>query len=249
MNMPRDEVIAFHHYTSSPTWMSAMNTDFDASQWPLSWRAISTKQYPGYRQVPLPEPLGLEEVSLSESLDRRRSDRMSPDEPLDLRELATLLIRSVGIRPHSDKPPGVSRYYPSAGARFPLETYVLAQRVTSLEVGAYHFSVKQNALVAIPSIGRDGSSEITTALYAWSGDPRAVVVFTAAIDRNMVKYGARGYRYALIEAGHASQNLGLIAGALGIACCPFGGFSESRLSRMLDLKADQELLVETVVLP
>ncbi|WP_177240173.1 SagB/ThcOx family dehydrogenase [Streptomyces monashensis] len=247
--MPRDEVIAFHQYTSSPTWMSALETGFDASQWPLSWRAISTKQFPGYRQVPLPEPLGLDDVSLAESLDRRRSERARTDDPLSLRELATLLIRSTGIRPQSDKPPGVSRYYPSAGARFPLEVYVLAPRVQSLDAGVYHFSVTHNALVAIPSPDRGQANEITTALYAWSGGPRAVFVFTAAIDRNMVKYGARGYRYALIEAGHASQNLALVASALGVACCPFGGFSESRLSRMLDLKADQELPVQTVVLP
>jgi SagB-type dehydrogenase family enzyme len=76
-----------------------------------------------------------------------------------------------------------------------------------------------------------------------------VVILTAAIDGSMIKYGARAYRYASIEVGHISQNILLIATALDVPSYPFGGFSESRASRILELRADQELVMQTIVLP
>ena len=43
-----------------------------------------------------------------------------------------------------------------------------------------------------------------------------VCVMTSVPQRATAKYGARGYRMALLEAGHASQNLCLAAQGLGM---------------------------------
>src|SRR5262249_55053063 len=63
-----------------------------------------------------------------------------------------------------------------------------------------------------------------------------VVVFMSAVfDRMLHKYGARGYRYILFEAGHAAQNLCLLAEELGLATLCAGGFMDAAMNRFLEL--------------
>ena len=49
------------------------------------------------------------------------------------------------------------------------------------------------------------------------------------------KYGIRGYRLGLLDAGHVSQNINLVAGALGLAVCPSAGYIDSELNRALKI--------------
>ena len=55
----------------------------------------------------------------------------------------------------------------------------------------------------------------------------AVVVMSAVFDRTLHKYGPRGYRYILIEAGHAAQNLCLLSAERNLATLCVGGFVDS----------------------
>ena len=59
----------------------------------------------------------------------------------------------------------------------------------------------------------------------------AVVVATAVFWRSRFKYGARAYRFALLEAGHLGQSLLLAAAALDVATTPVGGFSTGSWTR------------------
>ena len=47
--------------------------------------------------------------------------------------------------------------------------------------------------------------------------------------RTRFKYGLRGYRFALLEAGHVMQNAVLAAAALALPALPVGGFYDRRL--------------------
>jgi SagB-type dehydrogenase family enzyme len=51
--------------------------------------------------------------------------------------------------------------------------------------------------------------------------------------RSRFKYGQRGYRFALLEAGHVVQNAVLAAAALGLAALPVGGFYDRRLDAVV----------------
>ena len=53
--------------------------------------------------------------------------------------------------------------------------------------------------------------------------------------RCRVKYGERGYRFCLLEAGHIAQNLLLAASAEGLAALPIGGFIDDELNEMAGL--------------
>ena len=60
-------------------------------------------------------------------------------------------------------------------------------------------------------------------------------MFAATFWRSRFKYGLRAYRFALLEAGHAAQNLLLAATALDLAAVPLGGFFDRILDATLGL--------------
>ncbi len=65
------------------------------------------------------------------------------------------------------------------------------------------------------------------------GDAPLVLLISAVYGRSESKYGARGRRYAQLEAGHAAQNVLLQAVALGLAALPIGAFDDERLVKTL----------------
>ena len=64
--------------------------------------------------------------------------------------------------------------------------------------------------------------------------------------RSQKKYGTRGYRYVLLEAGHSAQNVCLRAAELGLGSLCMGGFEDARLNRMLGLEPAREGVVYAV---
>src|SRR5207245_963618 len=71
--------------------------------------------------------------------------------------------------------------------------------------------------------------------------PSVVVVLTSMLARVERKYLERGFRFALLEAGHIGQNLGLVATALGLASTCVGGFCDDEMNRLLGLDRDDEV--------
>jgi SagB-type dehydrogenase family enzyme len=70
----------------------------------------------------------------------------------------------------------------------------------------------------------------------------AVIVVAAVYRRSAGKYGARAERYAVLEAGHAAQNILLEAVALGLAAVPVGAFDDAAVKRALALPQEHEPL-------
>ncbi|MGD9188413.1 MAG: nitroreductase family protein, partial [Desulfobacteraceae bacterium] len=64
-----------------------------------------------------------------------------------------------------------------------------------------------------------------------------------AYHRVTGKYGERGVRYALIEAGHVGQNLFLQAEALGLKAGIVGAYHDRRLAEILLLPVRNEPLL------
>ena len=60
-----------------------------------------------------------------------------------------------------------------------------------------------------------------------------MIAVTAMVWRSRFKYGARAYRFVLLEAGHVAQNVLLAAAALGLAAVPLGGFYDREVDAVL----------------
>jgi SagB-type dehydrogenase family enzyme len=77
----------------------------------------------------------------------------------------------------------------------------------------------------------------------WMAKAPINLVITAEYSRVAVKYGNRGIRYAMIEAGHIGQNLFLQAEALGLKAGIVGAFHDKELIEIMEIPRTHEPLL------
>jgi len=70
-----------------------------------------------------------------------------------------------------------------------------------------------------------------------------VILVVSAINYKEEKYGTRGARYTVLEAGHAAQNICLMVTALGLGCVTVGAFKDRTVKRLLQLDGDPLYLI------
>jgi SagB-type dehydrogenase family enzyme len=177
-------------------------------------------------------------MSVDEAIKRRRSIRTFSKNPLTLKELSYLLWASTGVQ---RKEGGYEfRTVPSAGALFPIETYLIANNVDGLEKALYHYSIKPHILEELEVA--DFSRAITRAALGQEMLIRAAVVFvwTAIFDRSKWKYRQRAYRYVYLDAGHIAQNLALAATSIGLGSCQVGAFFDDEVNKIVGVDGEEE---------
>lgn len=207
-----------------------------------SWLRINYKAYPRLDSVRLPEPLSLK-VKLQDALKKRRSRRKFNGEAASLEELSTLLQRSAGItKKRGQDWDSALRAYPSAGARYPLEVYLIASRVDGLESGLYHYNIKEHSLEVLR---REDLSNFVSGNTGQSFTSKAafIIIISAVLDRTRIKYQERGYRFVFLDAGHLGQNFYLVSEGLGLKCCAIGGFVDEEFNKLLDLQDQGEKVI------
>jgi SagB-type dehydrogenase family enzyme len=198
------------------------------------------KTYPDALRVALPD-LALDDGGLFDALARRRSVRAYAPEPLALGELSALLWAAAGVTARQD---GFAfRTAPSAGDLYPIEHYVVANRVEDLEQGLYHYDVLGRTLERL--VAADLGAPLAGAALGQRicADAQAVFVWTAVLDRSRWKYGERFARYVLLDAGHIAENVALAATALGLGTCQIAAFFDEEAAALLDVDPDEEPVV------
>ncbi len=131
---------------------------------------------------------------------------------------------------------------PSAGGLQALELYLVALTPSWLPPGLYHYDRAAHQLAQLaPGADRAGWEERVPALNLVSG---GALLWVLVGDGARVegKYGERGYRFLLLEAGHLLQNLCLLSASLGLATVPLGGYLESEVARAFSLPASDVVL-------
>lgn len=197
-------------------------------------------------EVQLPRPA---ESELMDLLGQRCSCREFAQREMSLDQASALLAASYGaIAParFGGQTAFLRRTVPSAGGLFPLELYAFTQRVQGLEDGLYHYDVVAHSLHQLRRGNLLPRLEPMFYTYPFMKDANLVVAMAAVFLRTQKKYGPRGYRYTLMEAGHVAQNLSLRAVELGLATLCMGGFVDSDLNELLGLQPKDEGVVYTV---
>lgn len=217
-------------------------------EWPESWRRIYFKAYPRFPQIELPTPDRSNTPSLDAIIKQRQSVReFSSDSPLPLTTL-TRVLDGIAITTRGSEVEWDSRRgYPSAGARYPTEAYIIPLHVEGLERRVHHYNVRHNRLEKLWSVD-DMALRSCFPLDTWWESADMLIVLTSFHKRSAVKYGERAYRFCLLEAGHAAQNLSLFSAAAGLGACAYGGFCEEPLMRLLDIHPNDEVPVHTLFL-
>ena len=176
-----------------------------------------------------------------EVMERRRSQRVYSREGLSFDLLSQLLWATQGITGREG--PYLFRTTPSAGALYPLETYLIVHRIERLNPGIYLLDVPGFRLELLKE--GDFSQEIVAAALHQSMAAAAAVVFvwTAVIKRSSWKYGERASRYIYLDAGHIGQNLYLAATALEIGCCTIGAFYDDKVNQLIGVDGREETAI------
>src|SRR5207245_9028986 len=96
---------------------------------------------------------------------------------------------------------------PSAGARHPIETYAVVNRVNGVEPGIYHYSVKNHSLELLKGGDYRERCVELTAGHSWTKNASDLFIMTAVVARTAWKYRSnRVYRAFLLDDGHLSQS-------------------------------------------
>lgn len=137
---------------------------------------------------------------------------------------------------------------PSAGGLYPLEIYMaLLQKVESIKPGWYKYSPEERilSLLDVPS-GLERVYQILDSTEIVK-NAIAVVFFGVDFSRTTMKYSNLGYRFVLMEVGHAAQNANLYCIENGLGSVEWGGINELYLARELQLDYPKQGIVLAMV--
>lgn len=196
------------------------------------------KSYPSAPGIPLDLPLKEGGMGLWEAIKKRRSVRDYSERPMEKAHLSQLLWASQGI---TAREAGYElRAAPSAGALYPVETYLSIQRVEGVEKGIYHYGVREHKLHQLRK--GDFSSDLSRAALDqyFIAQASAVFVWTAVFERSKWKYAQRAYRYVYLDAGHIAQNVALAAVSLRLASCQVAALYDDEVNSILGIDGEKE---------
>ena len=193
--------------------------------------------------LPNPKTVTLEEVSLRKAIDDRKSEReFIDDQSITLDALSYLLWATQGVK-EADRMDAF-KTVPSAGARHPLETFLLIQRVDGLNIGLYRYIGPSHQLQNLQAGDDVNHNLASTCLQPELIQNSAVTfIWTAVAYRMTWRYGDRGYRYIHLEAGHVGQNLYLASQMVGCGICTTAAFNDDDLNRTLRIDGKDHFAV------
>jgi SagB-type dehydrogenase family enzyme len=217
--------------TTFPEWRERIGA-FEAGE-----AVPQPRSYPGYPRWKLPRPGPRFWPSLERVLLRRRCGHRLGTSLPDRRVLGRLLRFSHGTHAENARGP-----VPSAGGLQALELFPVIFRDGWLPTGVYHYDRAEHSLAQIvPHAGRPAWQDLVPSLRLVEGGALLWVVVGDGA-RVSPKYGERGQRFLLLEAGHLMQNLCLLSVSLGLCTVPLGGFFERAIARTLHLPAEDLVL-------
>jgi SagB-type dehydrogenase family enzyme len=199
------------------------------------------KIYPNCKKIKLNTPNISTKNFFNEILLKRKSTRVFSEKPLHIQELSYLLWASTGIQ---RKEFGYEfRTAPSAGALYPIETYLVINNIENISQGVYHYLIKDHALEEL----KLGDLSIETAKAALDQNMCAtagvIFIWTAIFNRSKYKYGQRAYRYIYLDAGHIAQNLVLASTSLNLGSCPIAALYDDEVNNIVGVDGIKESVI------
>ncbi len=198
------------------------------------------------KRIDLPAPDEKGTVSVERALAERRSRRSYGDRALTKAEVSQLLWAAYGVTEPVAEPArlrGGLRTAPSAGARYPLEIYLVAGEVDGLAAGVYRYDSAGHRLELLAKGDRRVKLMRACLDQRMVGLAPVDLVWSAVYERTTSKYGDRGReRYVCMDLGHSAQNVYLQAEALGLGTCAVGAFDDAALAKAIGLAEPEQPL-------
>jgi SagB-type dehydrogenase family enzyme len=222
-------------------------TELDRTTWPEVRDQIvnftpagaigEPRSYPGYPCWPLAPCRPGWWPSLERILWARRSAAKLTTSLPERARLSRLLQFSHGVSAADGRGPT-----PSAGSLQALELYLVNFSAAWLPAGTYHYQRGVHSLAQLmDGAEREAWRTIVPSLELMDGGALMWIIVGDGA-RVRAKYGSRGGRFLLLEAGHLMQNLCLMSQRVGWTTVPLGAFFEQDIARRLALPADDAVL-------
>ncbi len=206
---------------------------------------LDTLDYRSFATVALPETAPTVALDLASCILNRKSSSEWALTSMTFEELGMLLQLSYGVT-RSNKDTDYVRPFracPSGGGLYPLEIFLNVRNVEGLAPGLYHFNPHKNAVECLRE--GDQTFKLCSAFVQRQVIEGAACVWMVSgmFRRSTFKYSNRGYRFALLEAGHLAQNANLVATGLGLGVLNMGGYFDREIDKYLDLNGvDQSVI-------
>jgi len=190
----------------------------------------------------LPDPNKIDSA-IKKLINHRSSIREYQDAAISKDELSYLLWCTQGVK---EKVGNIHtlRTVPSAGARHALETFILVNKVDGLTPGLYRYLALEHKIQEF-IISDVICDKITHGCLGQDFVKESAVTFiwVCVVERMTWRYGERGYRYVLLDAGHVCQNLYLAAESLGCGVCAIGAFDDDIMNKLLGLDGKEKFVI------
>lgn len=206
-------------------------------------RQLDTEKF-----VALPPPISkIEHLSLVKVLLTRKTSRQFKKHPITLRAVSTILHYALGYPKERIENDNLvfeecrkRRCSPSGGGLNCIEGYIYCSRATPLSPGLYYYDAERHRLIFQSEINEVPLGDLLSGQHFINELPFGVFL-TGRLDKLWWKYEhSRAYRMALIEAGHVSQCIQLIATALGLNTWLTGAINESSVEALMTGRRDHE---------
>lgn len=191
-----------------------------------------------------PDEFTIGKVPFLDIVNSRKSRRKYTAVPLTLEELSFLLWTTQGVKKVLKSGRGVQRVVPSAGAKSPLETYLVINRVEGLKPGLYRYISFDHRLLYIKPI--ENAEELIGKLcydQMFVGKAPVIFFWTAVPYRTEWRYTTLSHKFIAIDLGIVCQNLYMACEAINLGTVAIGYYEQEKLDHLFELDTDQEFVV------
>lgn len=198
------------------------------------------KRYPDAQIVELPPAVSHGGAPLWDAVAKRRSVRHYTDQPITRAELSQLLWACQGLT--GTRSGHAVRSAPSAGALYPIETYVVVNLSPGedLAPGLYHYEVEAHRLNVLRSADLRRQAAAAALDQPMVAEASVVFIWTAVFERARWKYAERAYRYVCLDAGHVAAHVLLAAVAIGLASCQIAALYDDEVNALVGADGESE---------
>jgi SagB-type dehydrogenase family enzyme len=184
-----------------------------------------------------------------QTLHQRRTCRSFTGAAISRDDFADILLWTWGRSRHLSFPRTgdfVVKTSPSGGARHPIEVYPVVLAVDDIEPGIYHYSVRDNSIVALRTGSVVDLAVELCAGHEWIRTAAAVFFMTAVVQRSAWKYpSSHAYRVLHLDAGHLGQTFHLVCTELGLGPFTFAATHNPAVEAALGIDGVAEIVMYT----
>lgn len=217
---------------------------------------MENRSYGEAKKIILPDSIPLD-LSIGDSILRRRSVRTYTGDVITLQHMASVLRAANGITSHAlvrsslgNSIPIPLRTVSSAGGLYPVNLYIVALNVNKLKKGIYEYSPQVDALYQVEE-SRGVEKLLKT--YAVSDEDisfsRAtyIILLVGNVWKSMRKYGNKGLRFLFQELGSVTQNIHLATVSLGLGSVDCAAYYENEMNTLLKMDGVNRSVLHTIV--